>query len=71
MSRVKQEKKKPRAKLLEEEIHVIIDMVTYIENPKESTDKLLELICLARLLGTEPICRISLCVYISAMKLKK
>ena len=36
-----------------------------MENPEESTDQLLEL-SLARLLGTEPICKISLCLYIQA-----
>lgn len=36
-----------------------------MENPEESTDQLLEP-SLARLLGTEPICKISLCLYIQA-----
>lgn len=42
----------------------------YMENPKESTDEFLELINLARLLDTEPTCKIPLLLYIPATELK-
>lgn len=41
----------------------------YMENPKESTDELLELINLARLLDTDPTCKISLLLYMPATEL--
>lgn len=40
-----------------------------MENPKESTDELLELINLARLLDTDPTCKISLLLYMPATEL--
>lgn len=45
-------------------------MTVYMENPKGSTDKLLELINLARLLDTEPICKIPLLLYVPETKFK-
>lgn len=45
-------------------------MTVYMENPKGSTDELLELISLATLLDTEPICKIPLLLYVPAAKFK-
>lgn len=42
----------------------------YMENPKESTGELLELINLARLLDTEATCKIPLVLYMPATELK-